>query len=160
MFPYLNSRDFISVRWASDHGRRSLVSWFVLAAFSSLWSVFDGATGSYEQMGFKRLLPQTGYRWCVGPVLPEPEIKWCSSSLHPHLPPHPLPLPPPRPGSDNRAGDSSLPVNHLGLIMTGWGHDTDVYWFRICIHKSYCTTSAEGLGTIINLVMNRQNKCV
>ncbi len=33
-------------------------------------------------MGFKRLLSQTGYRWCVGLVLCGARLKWCSSTPH------------------------------------------------------------------------------
>lgn len=51
----------------------------VLLACSCLISVFDDAVGSDEQMGFKRLFSQTGYRWCVGP-LSGAGIKWCSST--------------------------------------------------------------------------------
>ena len=49
-----------------------------LVACSRLTSIFDDPTGSSEQMGFKRLLTQTGYRRCVGLVLSGAGIKWWS----------------------------------------------------------------------------------
>lgn len=58
--------------------------WFPGSSYCMLLShsVFDDAIGSYEQMGFKRPLSQTGYRWCVGLVLSGAGIKWCSSTPH------------------------------------------------------------------------------
>lgn len=66
--------------WMSDLKKQSLVSGlFSLHALVSYVSLMM-PLGAMSRWFSKGCFPQTGCRWCVGPVLPGQGIKWCSST--------------------------------------------------------------------------------
>lgn len=66
--------------WISDLKKQSLVSGFVLLHFLVSYMTLMMPLGAKSRWVSKGYVPQTGYRWCVGPVLSGPGIKWCSST--------------------------------------------------------------------------------
>lgn len=60
--------------------RQSLVSGFVLLHSLVSYMTLMMPLGAMSRWVSKGCVPQTGYRWCVGPVLSGPGIKWCSST--------------------------------------------------------------------------------